>query len=466
MAQHDYVIANGTGAAVRSDLNGSLAAIVSNNSGATEPTTMYAYQWWADTTTGLLKLRNSANNAWITLFQLDGEWSTLAIENGTAAAPSFYFKDSGTDTGLFSAGTDQVNIATAGVERVEFGTTEVVFNDGGADVDFRIEGDTNANLFKIDAGLDEVQVANLNGGPLAGTRNRVINGDMRIDQRNGGASVANSGAYNLDRWNDFYVGSGRYSAQRVTTAPTGFTNSLLHTVTTAVTPAASDFYQIFQPIEGSNTADFGFGTATASTITVSFWVRSSITGTYGAALLNSAANRSYVATYQINVANTFEYKTITITGDTGGTWLTDTGVGVNVLFDLGSGSSAETTAGSWQSGNFRRTSSCVKLISTSSATFYITGVQLEPGTVATPFERRSFGAELALCQRYFGGVTTQVTSAAVSPAKGIFYKTSMRTAATITGGGAGFFVVNSTIEGFDCVQTTAANQTLTFTAEL
>ena len=117
MSQHDYVIANGTGAAVRSDLNNALAAIVSNNSGASEPTTTYAYMWWPDTTTGLLKLRNAANNAWVTLFQLDGEWSTLAVENGSAAAPSIYFKDSGTDTGIYSPGADQVGISTGGTER-------------------------------------------------------------------------------------------------------------------------------------------------------------------------------------------------------------------------------------------------------------------------------------------------------------------------------------------------------------
>jgi hypothetical protein len=118
MAQHDYVIANGTGAAVRSDLNNALAAIVSQNSGATAPSTTYAYQWWADTTTGLLKLRNAANNAWITLFQLDGEWSTLAVENGSAAAPSIYFKDSGIDTGIYSPGTDQLAISTGGSARL------------------------------------------------------------------------------------------------------------------------------------------------------------------------------------------------------------------------------------------------------------------------------------------------------------------------------------------------------------
>ena len=118
MATHDYVIANGTGAAVRSDLNAAFAAIVSQNSNATEPSPTYAYMSWADTTAGVMKLRNGANNAWITLYQLDGEWSTIAFENGTAAAPSLYFKDSGTDTGIYSPGVDQIGIATAGLARL------------------------------------------------------------------------------------------------------------------------------------------------------------------------------------------------------------------------------------------------------------------------------------------------------------------------------------------------------------
>ncbi len=152
MAQHDYVIANGTGAAVRSDLNNALAAIVSQNSGATEPATMYAYQWWADTSTGLLKLRNAANNAWITLRELDG---TLTIEAGTVSAPGLAFA-SDLNTGIYSPSADQLAIATNGVERVEWGTTAVVFNDGGANYDFRIEGDTVDSLFFVDASADAV----------------------------------------------------------------------------------------------------------------------------------------------------------------------------------------------------------------------------------------------------------------------------------------------------------------------
>jgi len=154
MATHDYVIANGTGAAVRSDLNNALAAIVSNNSSATEPTTTYAYMWWADTTAGQLKLRNAADNAWVTIQELDG---TILIEDGTAGAPGLAFA-SNLDTGFFLPAANRLGIATNGVERVEFGTSEVVFNDGGADVDFRIEGDTDANLFFVDASTDRVGI--------------------------------------------------------------------------------------------------------------------------------------------------------------------------------------------------------------------------------------------------------------------------------------------------------------------
>jgi hypothetical protein len=152
MAQHDYVIANQSGASFRADLNNGLAAIVSNNSGATAPSTTYAYMWWADTTTGQLKLRNAANSAWITITELDG---TLLMEDGSAASPGLAFATD-LDTGFFRAGANQLGIATNGVERVEFGTSEVVFNDGGNDIDFRIEGDTNANLFFVDAGNDRI----------------------------------------------------------------------------------------------------------------------------------------------------------------------------------------------------------------------------------------------------------------------------------------------------------------------
>ena len=234
-------------------------------------------------------------------------------------------------------------------------------------------------------------------------RNRIINGDMRIDQRNAGASASfGSYGYVLDRWNQAKNSGSAGTIQQSSTAPVGFKNSMLVTNNaTGVTPAAGDSNRIQTRIEGNNIADLEFGTSDAKTITLSFWVRSSLTGTYGVGFSNSAFDRSYVATYTISSANTWEQKTITLTGDTTGTWLDNTGSGIAITFDLGSGTDNNGTANAWQAGTKYRTSGCVNWVGTSGATFYITGVQLEEGSVATPFEHRQYGQELALCQRYY-----------------------------------------------------------------
>jgi hypothetical protein len=234
-------------------------------------------------------------------------------------------------------------------------------------------------------------------------RNRIINGAMMIDVRNSGASItvgANGSGYPVDRFYIENFQSGTITAQQSTTAPTGYINSIIHTVTVTDTPAAGDYFFESTSIEGLNMADLGWGTASAKTVTLSFWVRSSVTGTYGIGLRNSAGNRSYVATYTINSANTFEYKTITIPGDTSGTWLTNNELGVRIFWDLGSGSNFNGTANSWNAGSFWRASGCVNFISNSGATLFIAGVQLEKGEQATGFEYRQYGTELALCQRY------------------------------------------------------------------
>ena len=217
MAQHDYIIANQSGAAFRSDLNNGLAAIVSQNSGAAQPSTTYAYQWWADTTTGLLKIRNAANNAWITigtladanlgLLSLAGGTLTGALlvdDSGTAALPAIAF-DGDTNTGIFSPGADQLAVATGGVERVEFGTTEVVFNDDGADVDFRVEGDTKPNLFKVDAGLDTVIIDGLTHPSADGSVDQALvtngSGVLSFASRSrlvSGTSVASTSGTSID----------------------------------------------------------------------------------------------------------------------------------------------------------------------------------------------------------------------------------------------------------------------------
>jgi hypothetical protein len=228
---------------------------------------------------------------------------------------------------------------------------------------------------------------------------------MRIDQRNAGASVTvNSTAptYTLDRFYGQAGSGGVFTVQRSTVAPTGFTNSLLATVTTVdASIAAGDIYLLSQSIEGLNCADLAFGTAGASTVTLSFWVRSSVTGTFSGSLSNNSFNRSFAFTYTINAANTFEYKTITIAGDTTGTWATDTTTGLRVYFSLGAGSNYSGTAGSWQAAGLTNVTGATNIIATNGATFYITGVQLEKGSTATSFDYRPYGTELALCQRYY-----------------------------------------------------------------
>ena len=239
--------------------------------------------------------------------------------------------------------------------------------------------------------------------PSLGRRNLIINGAMVQDQRNGGSSVTPtaSGTYTLDRWRANISVSSKFSVQQSTEAPANHTNSLLVTSLAATTVSASNQYFIGTRLEGYNIAHLKFGTADAQSITLSFWVRSSLTGTFGAGVFNSAANRCYPISYTISSANTWEQKTVTIEGDTSGTWLTNNGVGLQLIFSLGIGSTFQGTAGAWTSSAHLTASSTVNLVETNGATLYITGVQLEVGSVSTPYEHRSYGEELALCQRYF-----------------------------------------------------------------
>jgi hypothetical protein len=239
-------------------------------------------------------------------------------------------------------------------------------------------------------------------------KNRIINGDMRIDQRNAGASIAttvdSTETYTLDRWYYRNLVASKYTIQQnaaSVTPPAGFTNYLGCTSTSAYTVAAGEFFTIGQNIEGYNISDLDFGKSTAKTITISFWVRSSLTGTFGAVVANNTFNRCYPFTYSISVANTWEQKTITIAGDTTGTWLTTNGTGLSMRFSLGAGSTYNGTAGAWTSSTVLSVAGATSVVGTNGATLYITGVQLEQNTSATPFERRLFNQELANCQRYF-----------------------------------------------------------------
>jgi hypothetical protein len=232
-------------------------------------------------------------------------------------------------------------------------------------------------------------------------RNRIINGDMRIAQRGTSAFTADN-TFPVDRINIAFATDGGFSAQQDSSAPAGFINSVKWTTTTADADlGTTQRALVMHNIEGTNVADLGWGTANASAVTLSFWVRSSLTGTFGGSLANSDQNRSYPFTYTISAANTWEQKTITVPGDTTGTWVTGTGLGLRIRFSMGVGSSYRGTAGAWAGSDFRGATGETNVMATLNATWFITGVQLEAGSVATPFERRPYGMELGLCQRYY-----------------------------------------------------------------
>jgi hypothetical protein len=247
-----------------------------------------------------------------------------------------------------------------------------------------------------------------------GFRNRIINGDMRIDVRNSGASVTPSGGYTLDRWSCLAPSGSGHTVQQVSDAPAGFTNSLRFTVGTGAAPTSGQQNILWQPIEGFNVSDFGLGTSSAITFTAGFWVRASVTGTYGVWFQNTGSLRSYISQITINNANTWEYKTVTVSGDTSGTWLKNNGIGLMFGLSLGAGSTFQTAAGSWAAGDFKTSSSAVSIVATSGATLQITGVQLEAGSVASPFERRDYGRELIMCQRYYESIATTTNTAAAA----------------------------------------------------
>lgn len=241
---------------------------------------------------------------------------------------------------------------------------------------------------------------------LSGMKNRIINGDMRIDQRNagGGDSITGTSSdYSVDRFSGRgEVADGVFTLQQNSDAPDGFRYSLKATVTTAdASVAAAQAYRVSQAIEGYNVADFGFGTAWAKTITLSFWVRSSVTGNFGASFRNADSSRAYVFSYSISSADTWEHKTITVLGDTTGTWEITNLRGIHVTWSFGAGANYTASPDSWVGSDGITFPGATNLIATLNATWYITGVQLELGDTATAFEQRAVGAELALCQRYY-----------------------------------------------------------------
>jgi hypothetical protein len=312
-----------------------------------------------------------------------------------------------------------------------------------------------------------------------GLKNKIINGDMRIDQRNAGASVTPVNAantYTLDRWASYVNQASKLTAQQSTVAPTGFTNSLKVTSSSAYSVVSGDIFSLQQAIEGLNVSDLAWGTANAKTVTLSFQVYSSLTGTFGGVLQNSAQNRSYPFTYTVSSANTWTTVSVTIAGDTSGTWLTTNGIGMYVLFGLGVGTTYSGTAGAWAGATYFSATGATSVVGTSGATWYITGVQLEVGSTATPFERRMYGTELALCQRYYtkfgaGYAYTSYGSGYASSATQsivhISYPTAMRTQPTSSLSGSNRLVFSGgsvVVSGFNLGATGILDGYFTFTS--
>jgi len=301
-------------------------------------------------------------------------------------------------------------------------------------------------------------IGSINSPNDFGLKNRIINGAMVIDQRNAGASVSGTtGVYTVDRWTvQNNSGSARFNVRQnvnSVTPPAGYKYYLGVTSTSAYSVAATDVIGIQQFIEGYNIADLGWGASGAQTVTFSFWVRSSLTGTFGGNIIEGAgATAFYPFTYTISSANTWEQKTITIAGPTIGTWDSTNGRGLQVLFNLGTGSTYNIgTAGAWTTNAHYAATGATNFVATNGATFYITGVQLEKGSVATSFDYRPFGTEFMLCQRYYqapcgtsttgigqGGIGTFYAATTTEAFNTINFPVPMRTTPTVTfynGGG-------------------------------
>lgn len=293
-------------------------------------------------------------------------------------------------------------------------------------------------------------ISNSQGSPF-GFKNRIINGGMVIDQRNSGASLTPSDtSYGLDRWSFRLTQSSKFTTQQnagAVTPPVGYTNYLGVTSSSAYSVTSSDFFTLVQYIEGYNVADLRWGTSDAQTVTLSFWVRSSLTGTFGGSFNSTNNGRSYTFTYTISAANTWERKSITVPGDTSGTWETTNTRGMGVRFNLGAGSTWSGTAGSWSSSSFFAPTGAVSVVGTNGATWYVTGVQLERGTQNTAFDWRPYGTELQLCQRYCRAYSSYPMGRARDGdtvyGPGIIFGTSMRATPTLRAG-ASFIVGGGT----------------------
>jgi hypothetical protein len=343
-------------------------------------------QFVNDPFTGNKTLTNKdASNSWI----FGGSTAAnLTLVGISSALPDFWgFVD--------NVGTAPLTLVAAGSDTIQDGGAtgaSIVFYPGQSGHVFL---DTAAGIWRI--ARDAFGVA--------ANPNKIINGDMRIDQRNAGASVTPANAsYTLDRWQSGQLVASKYSVQQnagAVTPPAGFNNYLGVTSLSAYSVGASEYFNQAQRIEGLNCKDLGWGGANAKPITISFLAYSSITGTHGGSARNGAATRSYPFTYSVIQANTWEFKTVTIPGDTSGTWLTDNGVGLEIIWGLGVGTTLSGAAGTWASANYVSATGAVSIVGTNAAKWYVTGVKVEIDRVATSFQADDYGISLHKCRHYY-----------------------------------------------------------------
>ena len=291
-----------------------------------------------------------------------------------------------------------------------------------------------------------------------GFKNKIINGAMVINQRGFSGTVTTDGAYTLDRFVAFSSSTSKYSVSQnagSVTPPVGFSNYLGVTSLAATSLAAGDYYQICQRIEGYNMADLNWGTANAKTVTLSFWVYSSLTGTFGGSLENGNQNRAYPFTYTISSANTWTQISITIAGSTDGTWSSTNTEGIGLYFGLGVGTTYSGTAGAWTTTTKYSATGAVSVVGTNGATWYITGTQLEVGSTATSFDYRPFGTELQLCQRYYQRQSgfLAIAGSSTSAASCINFGTEMRASPSLSVSGV---LTLSDISAADWTQSSAS----------
>ena len=290
----------------------------------------------------------------------------------------------------------------------------------------------------------------------AGRKNLIINGACTINQRLGSGTytlTSSADYFPVDRFRSWAVGGGQFTIQRSDDAPPGFRNSIMYTVSTVDTSvASSEYYCVQQRIEGYNTSFLKWGTNDAIPVTLSFYVKSDIPGTYSGSFWNSGQAYSCVFEYEIFESDVWEYKVVSMPGPRVGTWNSTDGVGLGIWWDFGSGAGFNATPGIWQSTGDFRSADQVPFIASSGAKFRMTGIQLEPGLVATEFEHRNHGEELALCQRYYWQQENFLWLYSLDVNHGyvranIFHPVEMRAVPTVTG----TFNYNGSSSGFQSI---------------